>query len=145
MGGVSGDGWIRMPGASRLSSIWAGRCAEEKTATQRARSPSGNQFMVLALSLPLKKQISWYVCKRLFRKNIKILSLSQSYLLTLTCLLLSISSHFIITHFPFLGCVVRRATVLSALGGALTHCYTGDVQTHTSCNLYLLSMVNAYV
>ena len=60
-------GWmvgLGMPRASRLSSIWAGRCAEEKTTTQRARSPSGDQFMVLALSLPVKKQISWCVFKR---------------------------------------------------------------------------------
>lgn len=66
--GRSEWGWmvgLGMPGASRLSSIWAGRCAEEKTTTQRARSPSGDQFMVLALSLPVKKQISWCVFKRL--------------------------------------------------------------------------------
>lgn len=65
--GRSEWGWmvgLGMPGASRLSSIWAGRCAEEKTTTQRARSPSGDQFMVLALSLPVKKQISWCVFRR---------------------------------------------------------------------------------
>lgn len=67
MGGVK-RGWmvgLGMPAASRLSSIWAGRCAEEKMTTQRARSPSGDQFMVLGLSLPVKKQISWSVFKRL--------------------------------------------------------------------------------
>lgn len=65
--GQSEWGWmvgLGMLGASRLSSIWAGRCEEEKTTTQRARSPSGDQFMVLALSLPVKKQISWCVFKR---------------------------------------------------------------------------------
>ena len=65
--GWSEWGWmvgLGMLGASRLSSIWAGRCAEEKTTTQRARSPSGDQFMVLALSLPVKKQISWCVFKK---------------------------------------------------------------------------------
>lgn len=54
---------LGMPEASRLSSIWAGRCEEKKTTTQRARSPSGDQFMVLALSLPVKKQISWCVLR----------------------------------------------------------------------------------
>lgn len=60
--GWSEWGWMAglgMPGASRLSSIWAGRCAEKKMTTQRARSPSGDQFMVLGLSLPVKKKISW--------------------------------------------------------------------------------------
>lgn len=60
-------GWmvgLGMLGACRLSSIWAGRCTEEKTTTQRARSPSGDQFMVLAQSLSVKKQISWFVFKR---------------------------------------------------------------------------------
>lgn len=71
-------GWmvgLGMLGASRLSSIWAGRCAKEKTTTQRARSPSGDQFMVLALSLPVKKQISWCVFKRLGKHQEEIFSL----------------------------------------------------------------------
>lgn len=78
-------GGLGMLGASRLSSIWAGRCAEEKTTTQRARSPSGDQFMVLALSLPMKKQISWCVFKRSALENhqeeIFFLSLSLFFLL----------------------------------------------------------------
>lgn len=76
--GRSEWGWmvgLGMLGASRLSSIWAGRCAKEKTTTQRARSPSGDQFMVLALSLPVKKQISWCVFKRLGKHQEEIFSL----------------------------------------------------------------------
>lgn len=66
--GQSKWGWmvgLGMPAACRLSSIWAGRCAEKKMTTKRARSPSGDQFMVLGLSLPVKKQISWSVFERL--------------------------------------------------------------------------------
>lgn len=70
--GWSEWGWMAglgMPGASRLSSIWAGRCAEKKMTTQRARSPSGDQFMVLGLSLPVKKQISWCVFHKASSEN----------------------------------------------------------------------------
>lgn len=76
-----------MLGASRLSSIWAGRCEKEKTTTQRARSPSGDQFMALALSLPVKKQISWCVFKRLGKDQEEILFLFS--LVRLLSLLLS--------------------------------------------------------
>lgn len=71
-GWMAGLGMLR---ASRLSSIWAGRCAKEKTTTQRARSPSGDQFMALALSLPVKKKISWCVFKRLGKDQEEILFL----------------------------------------------------------------------
>lgn len=102
-----------MPGASRLSSIWAGRCAEEKTTTQRARSPSGDQFMVLALSLPVKKQISWCVFKRLASEKHQedSFSLHVSLLSTLLVsqpLLGSFYSTF--TFSPSVGSLVRCAT-----------------------------------
>lgn len=121
---------LGMPGASRLSSIWAGRCAEEKTTTQRARSPSGDQFMVLALSLPVKKQISWCVCKRPATEKHKEDTFSLSALLLSTLLIslqLFCSFYSTFTHFPFLGSVVKRANVLCLF----KHRYTVTLETHT--------------
>lgn len=58
-----------------------------ETTTQRARSPSGDQFMALALSLPVKKQISWCVFKRLVKDQEEILFLFS--LVSLLSLLVS--------------------------------------------------------
>lgn len=133
-----------MLGASRLSSIWAGRCAKEKTTTQRARSPSGDQFMALALSLPVKKQISWCVFKRLGKDQEEIL-----FLFSLVCLLsLLLSSLFFLAAY--------WAVPLSSLSGssqdpkckciqsALTHARTPshrpaleDAQTHMPALTYI--------
>lgn len=93
---------LGMPGASRLSSIWAGRCAEEKTTTQRARSPSGDQFMVLALSLPVKKQISWCVFKKLASDKHQEDSFTLSASLLYTLLISHPRLHLFLLHTHFL-------------------------------------------
>lgn len=145
---------LGMLGASRLSSIWAGRCAKEKTTTQRARSPSGDQFMALALSLPVKKQISWCVFKRLGKDQEEILFLFSR--VRLLSLLLSPLFFFLppIELFLCLCCLAVRKTQ-SANVFTLLACMRGHTQplcctwrcenTYTRSNLYLLSMVNAYV
>lgn len=119
--GRSEWGWmvgLGMPGASRLSSIWAGRCAEEKTTTQRARSPSGDQFMVLALSLPVKKQISWCVFKRPASEKTSRRHFFSFLFLLFSCSLLSFCST--LAYSPFLGSVIRCANVLCLLSHTCT-------------------------